>query len=310
MNKEKPNIIFMGTPEFAVPTLEILHDKFTVKAVVTACDKPAGRGKKIQFSEVKIKALELGIPVLQPEKLKDGEFINQLKEFSPDIIVVLAFRILPEEVFSIANIATFNIHASLLPQYRGAAPINRAIMNGERITGITSFILEKIVDTGNILLQKTINITDGMTAGELHDIMMPLSAELSVDTCNLLLDGNYKLIKQDDSNASPAPKIFPEDCRINWNDNARNIRNFIHGLSPYPSAWTIWDGKRIKILRAEFINSKSMSIGEFQIEKNTMAVQCKDACISILELQFPGKKPMKITDFIRGFRGNMQGRFL
>ncbi|MFH1049568.1 MAG: methionyl-tRNA formyltransferase [bacterium] len=302
-----PNIIFMGTPEFAVPTLVELHEVFGIKAVVTVPDKPQGRGKKVMPSDVKIKATELGIPVLQPEKLKDDSFINELKSFEPDIMVVLAFRILPEEVFTISKIATFNIHASLLPKYRGAAPINWAIINGEKTTGLTSFILEKKVDTGNILLQKAMDIPEGATAGDLHDLMMPKAAQMAVDTCNLLISSDYQLMVQDNSLATPAPKIFPEFCKINWNQHAENVRNFIHGLSPFQGAWTLWNGERLKILRVEFSACGKGIPGTFSINDNIMNVQCDKGIISLREIQLPGKRPMKIQDFLRGYRGRKEG---
>lgn len=309
MSNIKPNIVFMGTPEFAVPTLVNLNERYGVKVVVTVPDKPQGRGKKVLPSEVKNKAVELGIPVLQPERLKDENFINELKDYTPDIIVVLAFRILPEEVFSISKIATFNIHASLLPKYRGAAPINWAIINGEKTTGLTSFILEKKVDTGNILLQKTIDIPDGATAGDLHDLMMPEAAQMAIDTCNLLLTGDYKLMKQDDNLATPAPKIFPDLCKINWNQHAEVIRNFIHGLSPFPGAWTIWNGVRLKILRVEFSCCGKSESGRFSIMDVAMNVQCEKGIISLQEIQLPGKRPMRIQEFLRGYRGEKFGKF-
>jgi methionyl-tRNA formyltransferase len=309
MSEKSVNIVFMGTPEFAVPTLEKLHSEFGVKAVVTIPDKPKGRGKQMQSSDVKLKALELGLPVLQPEKLKDESFINELKSYEPDIIVVLAFRILPEEVFKIARIATFNIHGSLLPAYRGAAPINWAIINGEKKTGLTSFILEKKVDTGNILFQKTVPITDNMTDGDLHDLLMPLAADMAVDTCNSLLSGEYQLLPQDDSKASPAPKIFPEMCEIKWNQHARELCYFINGMSPFPGAWTTWNGERLKIIRAAFSACSKGIPGEFSIAQNSFLVQCDKGIISILELQLPGKKIMKTVDFLRGYRGEMSGKF-
>jgi len=309
MSNSVPNIIFMGTPEFAVPTLVKLHETLTVKAVVTVPDKPKGRGKKVLPSEVKVKAEELCIPILQPEKLKDENFINELEIYKPDIIVVLAFRILPEEVFSVSKMATFNIHASLLPKYRGAAPINWAIINGEKTTGLTSFILEKKVDTGNVLLQKAIDIPEGATAGDLHDLMMPEAAQMAVDTCNLLLSGEYQLIKQDDTLATPAPKIFPEFCIINWNQHAEIVKNFIHGLSPFPGAWTMWNGERLKILRVEFSACGKGIPGTFSINDNSMNVECDKGIIQLHEIQLPGKRPMKIQDFLRGYRGNSTGKF-
>jgi len=308
--KNNPNIIFMGTPEFAVPTLIKLNEVFGVKAVVTIPDKAKGRNRKVLPSDVKKKALELNIPILQPVKLKDDNFIQDLKSYRPDIIVVLAFRILPEEVFSISKIATFNIHASLLPKYRGAAPINWAIINGEKITGLTSFILEKKVDTGNILMQNSIKIPNGFTAGDLHDRLMPMAAQMAVDTCKLLLSGNYKTYSQDDSKSTPAPKIFPDFCQINWNQHAQILSNFINGLSPQPGAWTLLDGKRYKILRVAYTACGSGKPGSYKIENNTMSVHCAKGIISVLEIQAPGKKIVSINEFIRGFRGEKEGLFI
>lgn len=307
--KDKPNIIFMGTPEFAVPTLVKLNSVYGLKAVVTVPDKSKGRNRKVLPSDVKKKALELNIPVLQPERLKDENFIEELKTFNPDIIVVLAFRILPEEIYSLAKIATFNIHASLLPKYRGAAPINWAIINGETISGLTSFILEKKVDTGKILMQNSIKIPAGFTAGDLHNELMPLAAEMAVDTCNLLLSGEYKPYFQDDTQATPAPKIFPEFCRISWNQHAQTLANFINGLSPHPGAWSILDGQRYKIHRVVYSACGSGKQGEYNIENNTFSVYCSKGIISILEIQAPGRKKVQINEFIRGFRGDKRGEF-
>ncbi len=304
----KPTIIFMGTPEFSVPALEAIHSNYGVAAVVTVPDKPSGRGKKLTPPAVKIKALELGLPVLQPEKLKDAEFVDSLKAYNPDIIVVIAFRILPEEVYTLARVGSFNIHASLLPRYRGAAPINRAIIMGDDKSGLTSFLLKKEVDTGDILLQKEIPITPGMTAGDLHDAMMPMAAGLSIETIELLLSGNCTPLPQDASLASPAPKIFPEQCRIDWHIPAFDLRNIIHGMSPIPGAWTLWDGKRLKIYRAE-ISGKSGSPGAFEINDGWFTVHTGDGSISILELQAEGKKAMKTKDFLAGYRGETKGMF-
>lgn len=299
----------MGTPEFAVPTLAKLHKTYGLKAVVTVPDKPQGRGKKVHPSEVKVKAQELGIALLQPQKLKDEKFITELKTLEPDIIVVLAFRILPEEVFSIPKIATFNIHASLLPKYRGAAPINWAVINGEKTTGLTSFILEKKVDTGNILLQKSIDIPEGSTAGDLHDLLMPEAAQMAVDTCNLLISGDYKTMSQDDSLASSAPKIFPAFCQINWNQHAEIVRNFIHGLSPYPGAWTLWNSERLKILRVDYSCCGKGEAGTYLISDKDFSVQCEKGFVLLKEIQLPGKRPMKTQEFLRGYRGSKSGRF-
>ncbi|MDA3844107.1 MAG: methionyl-tRNA formyltransferase [Candidatus Kapabacteria bacterium] len=306
---DKPSIIYMGTPEFAVPALVALHEKYTVRAVVTIPDKPKGRGKKLAASAVKEKAIELGIPVLQPELLKDQAFIDALKSYEPDIMAVLAFRILPESVYSISKIATFNIHGSLLPKYRGAAPINHAILNGDKVSGLTSFVLEKQVDTGQILIKSPVDILDGSTAGDLHDMLMPVAAQLGLDTCELLLSGDYTLLSQNDTEATPAPKVFRENCGINWNAPAEQVRNFIHSVSPSPAAWTLWEGQRLKIMRVDFVADGSGSPGEFKIEDGQFVVQCGKGSVSLIEIQVQGKKKMKTVDFWRGYRGDTSGKF-
>ncbi|TAL67334.1 MAG: methionyl-tRNA formyltransferase [Bacteroidetes bacterium] len=307
MTKDKINIIFMGTPEFAVPALERLHKEFCVKCAVTVPDKPRGRGQVLVPSAVKQKSVELSIPVLQPESLKDDNFIKAISEFQPDIIVIIAFRILPAVVFNLAKLGTFNIHASLLPKYRGAAPINWAIINGENQTGLTSFLLDEKVDTGKILLQNSIDIPDNATAGDLHDLMMPLAAELAVETCNLIIEGNYTPLIQDNSLATPAPKLFRENCKINFAQDSENLRNFINGVSPAPGAWLDWEGKRYKVLRAEFSPEGEGEPGKYFIENNKLNVYCGNGIITFLEIQPQDKKPMKIEDFIRGYRGNSTG---
>ena len=306
---DKPSIIYMGTPEFAVPALVALHEKYTVRAVVTIPDKPKGRGKKLAASAVKEKAQELGIPVLQPELLKDQAFIDELKAYKPDIMAVLAFRILPESVYSISKIATFNIHGSLLPKYRGAAPINHAILNGDKVSGLTSFVLEKQVDTGQILIKRPVDIPDGSTAGDLHDMLMPVAAKLGLDTCELLLSGDYTLLSQDDSEATPAPKVFRENCGIIWNAPAEQVRNFIHSVSPSPAAWTLWEGQRLKIMRVDFAADGSGTPGEFKIEDGQFIVQCGKGSVSLIEIQVQGKKKMNTVDFLRGYRGDTSGKF-
>lgn len=306
---EKPSVIFMGTPEFSVPTMIRLHEEFGLKAVVTTPDRRKGRGKKLLPSAVKIEAKKLGLPILQPEKLKDPNFIEELKSFEPQVMCVLAFRILPVEVFEISKIATFNVHASLLPKYRGAAPINWAIINGEKETGLTSFVLAKKVDTGSILMQKTVEIPEGFTAGDLHDKLMIESAPFAADTTRILLGGDFKTYAQDHSQATPAPKIFPDFCQINWDGHARDIRNFIHGVSPVPGAWTILDGVRHKILRAEFCACGRGEPGTFEVNNGNLIVKCRKGYLSILEIQPAGKKPMKIADFVRGYRGSNPGKF-
>jgi len=309
METNKPSIVFMGTPEFALPALKAVHSEFGISAVVTVPDKPKGRGLKLIPSPVKEKALEFGLPVLQPESLSDTLFIEELKSYKPDIILVIAFRILPKEVYSLANLASFNIHASLLPKYRGAAPINWAIINGEKETGLTSFILEDKVDTGNILLQRKIQIPRNATAGDLHDLFMQVSAILAIETCNLLINGNYDLQQQDSSLASSAPKLFREKCKINWNENAENVKNYIHGTSPVPGAWSILDGKTLKIFRVDFAGNSFGQPGEYLIENSELKVNCLQGALTIKELQCEGKKPMPIYDFILGFRAETRGHF-
>ena len=301
------NIIFMGTPDFAVPTLKALHEKFTVSAVVTVPDKQKGRGRKVSSSPVKQAAEELGIDILQPESLKDQGFYDTLKAYNPDIICVVAFRILPPSIFELPNIASFNIHGSLLPKYRGAAPINWAIVNGETETGVTSFVLQKIVDTGNIIDHKKIPLDISMTTGDLHDALMPLSAELAVETTQKLIEGDYNLTPQDDSQASPAPKIFRDDCEINFKQMSLDVLRFLHGMSPIPGAWTVMEDKSLKILRAEQTDLKIGEAGSFAIDKNNFYVQCSDYCLNVLELQVQGKRAMKIGDFLPGYRGPEKG---
>ena len=308
MIKENKNIIFMGTPYFAVPALEKLHSEIGISCVVTVPDKPKGRGMQLASSPVKQKALELGLDVLQPETLKDEKFINMISEIKPDIICVIAFRILPPSIFNLASKGAFNIHASLLPKYRGAAPINWAIINGEKQTGLTSFLLEEKVDTGNILLQKTVNIPEGATAGDLHDLLMPVAADLSLETCKLIIDGNYQTIEQDNSLASPAPKLFREQCQINFEQDAEKLRDFINGVSPIPGAWFDWDGKRYKVMRAGFSLTAGGEPGKYYIENGKLNIYTRNGFISILEIQPQDKKPMKIEDFLRGFRGVLSGR--
>ncbi len=297
----------MGTPEFAVPALAELNKEFGISCVVTVPDKPQGRGMKLTPSPIKEKAVELGLPILQPEKLMDENFVKMLAEYEPDIIVVIAFRILPPSVFSLSKLGTFNIHASLLPKYRGAAPINWAIINGEKTTGLTSFLLDEKVDTGQIILQNSIDIPEGATAGDLHDLLMPEAAKLAIDTCRLLISRDFKTYSQDNSQATPAPKLFREQCKINWEQHAENLRNFIHGVSPIPAAWFDWEGKRYKVLRTEFSSCGKGIAGNYFIDNDMLHVYCEKGIITILEIQPQDRKPMKIEDFLRGFRCDLKG---
>lgn len=300
-------IIFMGTPEFSIPSLKAVFEKYGVEAVVTVPDKPKGRGRKLQGSPVKEFAVEHDIEVLQPDSLKDELFIDRIKEINPDIICVIAFRILPEEVYSLAKTASFNIHGSLLPKYRGAAPINWAIINGEKETGLTSFVLQKKVDTGDILLKESIGVVENMTAGELHDKLMVIASGLTIDTIELLKNGDYQTIGQDDEKASPAPKIFKDDCLIKWGNDSEQVKNFVHGLSPYPAAWTIWNGKTLKVLRVKHSDRKLENVSEFLIIDGKLFVMCADFCLEIIEIKPEGKRNMMVSEYLKGYRGESSG---
>jgi methionyl-tRNA formyltransferase len=303
------NIIFMGTPEFAVPSLEILHKHHNVLAVVTAADKPAGRGRKLKASPVKNTAQSLEIPVYQPEKLKDEAFVNAMQALNPDLMVVVAFRMLPEIIWKMPSIGTFNLHASLLPQYRGAAPINHAIMNGETKTGNTTFFIDDKIDTGNILLQDEIEISGNDTAGSLHDKLMLKGANLVLETVNKLESNKIKAKPQNTAQKiNYAPKIFKADCEINWSMDGKIIYNKIRGLSPYPGAWTNIrfrdEESSMKILNAKFIQQKhNDEIGQIiQSEKNKILVAVKNGLIQITELQIQSKKRLSDTQFLNGYK--------
>lgn len=302
-------IIFMGTPEFAVASLQkMVEAGCNIAAVVTAPDKPAGRGMELQQSAVKKYALEKGLKVLQPEKLKSPEFIEALRSLNARLQVVVAFRMLPEVVWNMPPLGTINVHGSLLPQYRGAAPINWAIINGEKYTGVTTFKLQHEIDTGNILLQEKIAIRDDETAGELHDEMKEVGADLLVKTLTGIASNDIAEVPQSqtpDSGAwKHAPKIFNETCTINWQHTTNDIYNLIRGLSPYPAAFTTLHGKKLKIFRAEKENrNNSAETGSVETDGKTyLRFACLDGYIRITELQLEGKKKMKVEDFLRGYR--------
>ncbi len=298
----------MGTPQFAVPSLHKLFEAgYDIAAVVTAPDKPAGRGLQLTESEVKKYAVEKNLKILQPEKLKDPSFIEELQSLKADVQVVVAFRMLPEVVWEMPPMGTINLHGSLLPQYRGAAPINWAIISGEKETGVTTFKLQHEIDTGNILLQKKINITDDETAGTLHDKMMEVGADLLLKTINELQNRNLKDVAQPNSLIlRHAPKIFTETCEIDWNKNVKEIYNLIRGLSPYPAAFTFLNEKKLKIFFAEKEKSKTENKpGEIITDhKMFLKFTANDGFISLKEIQLEGKKKMKIEDFLRGWRDN------
>lgn len=298
-------IIFMGTPEFAVPSLEILvRNNIHVVAVMTAPDKPQGRGQKIVFSPVKVCALDHHIPVLQPTNLKAPEFLMELKSFQADLQVVVAFRMLPEVVWAMPRLGTFNLHASLLPQYRGAAPINWAIINGEKETGVTTFFLKHDIDTGSIIFQEKEPIRDDDNAGTLYERLMRKGAALVLKTVQAVASGNYPAIPQpEDIEVRHAPKIFKETCEIKWDQTSEQIRNFVRGLSPYPAAWTIIEGKNFKIFKTTVIDKTDAgkNAGEFITDnKNYLYFKATDGWLAIDELQPEGKKRMTIRDFFRG----------
>ncbi|WHZ06663.1 MAG: Methionyl-tRNA formyltransferase [Cytophagales bacterium] len=299
-------IIFMGTPEFAVPSLEVLvKNKFSVVAVVTAPDKPQGRGQKLTASPVKECAVKHGIPVLQPTNLKSPEFINQLKSYQANLQIVVAFRMLPQVVWTMPALGTFNLHASLLPQYRGAAPINWAIINGEKETGITTFFLKHEIDTGSILFQEKETILRDDDAGSLYHRLMNKGAWLVLKTVKAIEAGTIQPQPQDESHVlTHAPKIFKETCEINWNQPAEAIHNFVRGLSPYPAAWAKLNEKNFKLYKVEpAVGNRQSSVDHGQIEtdnKTFLKIKVQDGWVSILEFQPEGKKRMTIEEFFRG----------
>jgi len=316
-------VVYMGTPDFAVdPLRAIVEAGYTVVGVVTVPDKPAGRGQKIQQSPVKLFALENNLHLLQPEKLKEAVFVEELNSLKPDIAVVVAFRMLPEVVWSIPKLGTFNLHASLLPQYRGAAPINWAIINGETKSGVTTFLIDKEIDTGNIIFQKEVSIESNETAGDLHDKLMHTGSKLVVETIDALSEKNFKPIPQtsfvrEDHKLKPAPKIFRETCKIDWSKPVNNIHNLIRGLSPYPGAWTemeFTDGSitQVKILKSS-ISEKTHLLENGSIVtdgKSSFEVKCNNGSIRIIELQVAGKRPMKTNEMLNGLKNILPKRMI
>ena len=301
----------MGTPGFAVSSLKTLVDsKYNVKAVVTAPDRPAGRGRKVMYSDVKTFAVENNIPILQPEKLKSEEFLNSLREINADLFIVVAFRMLPKIVWSMPTLGTFNLHASLLPNYRGAAPINHAIINGETKTGVTSFFINEDIDTGKIIMQEECEILPTDNVGDLHDKLMNLGSELILKTVDKISVGTIATVSQDefaDNNIYPAPKLDKEFCRINWNLNGKIIHNHIRGLSPYPVAWTMFSEEKssvCKIYDSKFISeSHSLSNGSLITDnKSFMRIAVSDGYIQINTLQLAGKKTMNVKSLLNGFK--------
>lgn len=295
----------MGTPEFAVPSLETLvENRYNVVAVITAPDKPQGRGQKILYSPVKETALKHNIPVLQPTNLKSPDFLNELKSFQANLQIVVAFRMLPESVWALPSIGTFNLHASLLPQYRGAAPINWAIIKGEKETGATTFFLKHEIDTGSIIFQEKEPIHESDTVGTLYERLMKTGAQLVLKTVKAIETGNYPSIPQAENEIiKHAPKIFKETCEINWDQSSKQIRNFVRGLNPYPTAWCMLAGKSYKIHQVSVVEkyNKGTEPGTIDTDnKNYLYVKSGDGWISIDELQAEGKRKMNIQEFFRG----------
>ena len=305
----------MGTPDFAVEALrQLVEGGYNVVGVITMPDKPAGRGHKIQYSPVKQYALERNLPLLQPEKLKDEAFVEALREWKADLQIVVAFRMLPEVVWNMPRLGTFNLHASLLPQYRGAAPINWAVINGDTETGVTTFFLTHEIDTGKIIRQKHLPIADTDNVGTVHDALMAIGAGLVTETVDLLLAGKVDAIPQEEFikdviELRPAPKIFKDTCRIDWNQPSKRIYDFIRGLSPYPAAWTelvASDGSRqaLKVYQAEkHPASHNQAVGTILTDaKSYIDIVVEDGYIRLLDLQLAGKKRMGVKDFLNGNR--------
>ena len=297
-------IVFMGTPDFAIPSLKILlENNHQILAVVTTTDKERGRGQKVTFTAVKQFAIENNIQVYQPEKLKgNNEFVEQMKNLSPDLFVVVAFRILPKEVFEIPKFGSFNLHGSYLPKYRGAAPIQWALINGDEETGLTTFKLAEKVDTGNIYLQEKVKINPDDNFETLHDRMSLFGADLVLKTVMMIENENVELKTQDDFLASPAPKIIKETCLIDWNKPASEIHNLVRGLSPHPVAYFLHNNKVIKIYKTEIVKDLNLKPGEIHQTKTELIIGCGKDSLRIFEIQQEGKKKMQTSEFLRGYK--------
>jgi methionyl-tRNA formyltransferase len=306
---KSPRIVFMGTPDFAVASLKALVEKkYNIVGVITAPDKPAGRGRKINTSAVKKYAESVGLNLLQPEKLRDEAFLKELKSLNADLQIVVAFRMLPKVVWDMPKLGTFNLHASLLPQYRGAAPINWAVINGETKTGVTTFLLDDKIDEGNILLQQEVEIGIKDDAGVVHDRLMDVGTDLILKTVDGLVEGILTPTKQIESkDLKPAPKIFKEECKIDWNKEIMSIYNHIRGLSPFPGSWSkLNNGEtdtEVKILKSNFvIEDHNLDIGRVITDKKSIRIAVNNGFIDVLELQISGKKRMKSADLLNGYK--------
>ena len=313
MKKEDLKIVFLGTPDFAVESLRRIHEGgYNIVGVITMPDKPAGRGHKLLHSPVKQYAVANNLPLLQPVNLKDPQFVEELRSLGANLFVVIAFRMLPEVVWSMPELGTFNLHASLLPKYRGAAPINWAVINGDTETGVTTFFLKHEIDTGDIIRQEKIDILPTDNVGDVHDKLMMLGAELTIDTIDHIIEGDLKPIPQDEilqgAEPTPAPKIFKDTCLIDWTKSAVNVHNLVRGLSPYPAAWTTMelDGRdpiTMKVFDTAVVEcGGQLTPGKFTIDTGHLYVDCADNRIEILSLQAAGKKRMPTADFLRGLK--------
>lgn len=309
-------IVFFGTPDFAVASLRrLVADGHEILAAVTPPDKPAGRGHRLLAPAVKEAALEMGIPVLQPPLLRDPDFLAALEGLSADLFVVIAFRMLPEAVWAMPPLGTFNLHASLLPAYRGAAPINHAIINGETLTGVTTFMLNHDIDTGDILLQASCPIHPDDDAGTLHDRLMQLGADITSQTVRAIADGTAVRRPQNpDISPTPAPKLFKDNTRIDWQRTATEIHNMIRGLSPYPAAWTTLplDGHdtTVKIFRSAILDDRSLAPGQIAVDNNSLLAGTGQGTLRILELQVPGRRRMNADEYLRGSHLPGDARFI
>lgn len=323
MKGKELRIVFMGTPDFAVASLKALVDGgYNVIGVITAPDKPAGRGNILTESAVKKYALENSLKVLQPEKLKNPDFLAELEHLKADLQVVVAFRMLPEVVWNMPPLGTFNLHGSLLPQYRGAAPLNWAVINGETKTGVTTFLLDHEIDTGKIIFKRETHISENETVGDVHDRLMEIGAQLVVETVDAIAEGNIQPIPQTEliegTQIKHAPKFFKVDCKIDWNKDAESIRNLIRGLSPYPAAWTnlVNEQTGTEIMTKLFFAQKTDLVknatsGTIETDRKTfIKVACENGWLQITDLQIAGKKRMKADEFLRGFQQIGEYRFL
>ena len=304
-------LVFMGTPDFAVPSLRDLHAAgYEIARVVTSPDKPRGRGRHMSPTPVKAAALERGIPVLEVEDLRDPAFADTLRADQADLFVIVAFRILPETVFTLPRIGSFNLHASLLPRYRGAAPINWALMRGDRESGVTTFFLQKKVDTGGILLQRRVPLHENMTAGELHDLLAVVGAETVVDTVRGIERGTLEPSAQDDTAATSAPKIFRETCVVPWDRPAREVHDHIRGLSPHPAAWTMLDGMEMKILESRVAEEDSQGEpGRVVATSPDLRVSCGHGSLVLRMIKPEGRKAMSAEEYLRGHRLEVGAKF-